>query len=224
MSEFEKFFARHNVMVGSFILALVFTAVAVLMTGFGNLQVAVSEIIVLVLIIALYCAFRSHEKNMMNTLIGAVLAIYLITYVNSVYASSVMIATVNELTADIVPTLVISLIEAVLFVILFVNHISVNCAHHSTKKRILFNQVIIVILIGYQIFSFVALTVIGAVNGQPATIVTAVPAIGKIFLFCMIVCIESKLNVYKVVREVSTEEGTWTEEKKEDVKNSIFGE
>ena len=216
MNAFQKFFANDRTMVVSFIIALICFIGATVFSFNVGLSMVVTNGLQLVFIIVLIWAFVKHEATIMHTVIGASLIVYIISDITAIIGDVSLVS----FTGSIGIAYAISIIDAVLFVILFINHLAINSAHKSVNGKILFNQIIIIILAAYQIATMVILLVSGYTDALSAVFIP----LAKVFLFAMIVCIESKLNAYKLIREECQANGTWTDEMKENAKKYYFGE
>ena len=240
MSKFEKFFANSNTLLVFFILAIICFGATLGYSAFLPGLDIITTVAVIIMLIVLYASFNGNWPNVMHTMTGSILVIF-------VYQNILKIAETIRLFVSAPPALpgdalekagqlvqnsdipapetnplmlAMPIIAAALFVILFFNHLSINSFHHSTKGRILLNQIIALVLVGYQ----VAVIIIAALTSPDAEFVISktVQSLGIIFIADIIVCIETKLNAYKLIREASAEDGSWTEKKKAKTKKDLF--
>lgn len=216
MSKIEKFFSGNKLINLAIVLFIVGYAEAFVMDCMGNPTDAISDMILLILVIVLFWAFAKGHTQAMHTLIGAVMIIFLYSFVmKAVTTLSAPVVNLSDIFGVVLP-----IINAALYVILFITHLSLNLTHHSARGRVLFNQIITIIMMIYQII--VIILVASASNSSSLTVVVIGKGIGQIFLLAIIISIETKLNAYKLVREDSLEKGTWTDEKKEETKKEFF--
>lgn len=233
MNDFENFFLNKKLLRASIAIAIICFAGSVI-TGCvpsssgPSVMNMIEGICMVGLVFAIYWSYTTHNLAVLNTLIGASLGVFVFAYVAGALSNILLLGITNEygLPANTLTT-VVALIEAVLFVWIFFNHLSVNAQHAPASKRILVNQIIIFIMIIYQIISIVIYVLTVCLSSAPATpviISNLFITVGKIFLFCIVICTETNLNFYKRTREQCEAEGTWTEEKKQETKIKAFGE
>jgi len=156
---------------------------------------SVAELIVLVCCqIALYFAYWKHSKNVMKGLLGALLMDQLLVSISAVPNSSH-----NEM-----PFAVIYL---VLIFALSVSHFIINSERHSSPRMVRINQIIAVLIV----LTGTAWNLLCIVDApDSAIIVSSLFAIlGFAGEVCLIVCVESRLDAYRLDREAAG----WTEEK-----------
>ena len=156
-----------------------------------------------VLVLFIYRAYASHDKNVMKGLMGSLLMELILNELCYVFGfQRVRIA--EEFSLGILPGVVFILVELVFFtlqIVLFINHFIINSDHHSSPERIQINRRVL--------FSLMA-TVVAQEAFSIATLssYTAATVIQQLLWFILeistygfIVCVESKIDEYKAIRE-----------------------
>jgi len=220
MTKFEKFFASRSIMFIFFFVAVVMYALKIAMLAvlipedIMNIIYIMIAAVMFCASIAMYRSYAKHEPNALNILVGAMLGLYFALFSINIY---------TQLSLDNVNVLGVTgcSVMLALFMILFVNHVQINSVHKSTRGRVLLNQVILIILAAYQIVLLVYECI--ALNDFRLATVAIADSIARIGLFIMIICVETKLNAYKIDRDVAKAEGTWTDEMKAETKEKHFG-
>ena len=224
MTKFEKFFASSKLLTTAFIIAFAgFIVSAVFsfipMNGIGiNIESSVFTIVTAVLILLLFVTFRKHETNLMHISTGAL-------FITFILSSIVFVVTAIVTIGSSPLFIILPLVEEALYIILFINHLTINTKHGPTRGRVVVNQVISVIICSYELFVIITYIVLAVQNPALTMLIVSyiVSALGKMFAFMMLVSIESKLNTYKVLREVFDKNGGWTEGMKQATKDDVFG-
>ncbi len=167
-----------------------------LVNSFSLISSVVPMMIRVLCVVFLYSSYRKHSKNVMKGLMGALLmaqvlnAITLFGFGNS----SVF------LTATRIAFLVLNLA-------LFINHFIINSDHHSSSKNVTLNQVIVILLAVLNTVRVIYLMTF--LPGTLSVIRFACDIIGYIGMTAIVVCVESRLDAYRLDREAAG----WTEEK-----------
>jgi len=148
----------------------------------------------IVCVIVLYVSYKRHSKNVMKGMMGALLAAQLITAIQ--YLSELLIP------ADYICYSLFAALSA----LLFVTHFIINSDRQASPRMIRFNQLLVVLL-------FLNNTAIGiawlVVDSAPLYFVINIgDLIGFLGMVASIVCVESRLDAYKLDREAAG----WTEE------------
>jgi len=147
-----------------------------------------------VCLISLYISYKKHSKNVMKGMIGALL-------------SAMLFDSTCWLDTDFGLDTVFSCVLIVLNIALFSNHFIINKEHHSKPFNIRINQ-FLVLLIGAVYIIWDVMWIINYPNGADifGAVVECVYSIG---VAVTIVCVESRLDAYRLDRE----KAGWTEEK-----------
>jgi len=143
----------------------------------------------------LYVSYIKHNKNAMKAQMGAILMAEISAAVCSV--GTHLFSTF----------FVYIVVQFVLALLLFVNHIAINSVHNSSPKKVFVNQIVCVLL---------AITVfVWDINGlsqckNTLEVFSVIcDMIGHPCMIAVVVCVESRLDAYRIGREAAG----WTEEK-----------
>lgn len=232
MKKFDLFFSKNGLLYASFIIAfagLIFSMVMSLvsggMSGFGGVVITG---IVAAFVLVLFIAIKKHIVHLFYITSGCVLASLVIMVTSLIQVAIAQMVAGYEIALI---NSIINFVEIALVVLFMINHMIINSLHKPSRGNILFNQIIAIILMAYQIVGVVFSVVesasliaeLGATFDVIVYMITGILGyLSTGFIFVMICCAESKLNVYKAIREQSVAEGTWTEEKKEETKENVF--
>ena len=172
----------------------------------GMYSLFIVDAIFLACVIALYIAYRQHNKNVQKGLLGAVLMWYLYDEVNYVVANIIFDPTAFTRYDNIWGRgyIVMSIVTMVLFSALFVNHFIINGDHHSRSVNIFINQLLVIVIAALSVASMVFQCFI--FDGDAVNIMEAVSwHLGLAALVLMIAAYESRFNAYKLKREAAAE-------------------
>jgi len=138
----------------------------------------------------LYISYKSHNKNVMKSLLGSLLMAMVI--------SDVIYVTLND---------VFALFFMTCDILLFFSHLLINSDRHSSPLRVRFSQCVIAV---YCIIEIIW-TVIHLINACSIYdyVFTFSSAVAYLSTASVIVCVESRLDAYRLDREAAG----WTEEK-----------
>lgn len=152
-------------------------------------------IVILMLSISLVFTYRSyvrHEKNVMKCLIGMVLTcVFIDDFLSLCYIFN------DAGSFDII----IESLHILADVLLIINHLIINSDHHSSPKHVKFSQY----LVGVEL----VLSIIGSVpyftnivNNSFDVVMLICDTLGFVSIYIVIVCIESRLDAYRIDREL----------------------
>jgi len=145
-------------------------------------------------VLGLYISYKKHSKNVMKPLMGALLmslVICQISFFSQTYS---------------VFDLFFNIICLLMAIILFLNHLVINSSRQASPSSIRTNQSC-ALLFAVTYFVWVALWVPMAVNGL-GRVLYAVFAVSVLCTLLTVVCVESRLDAYRLDREAAG----WTEE------------
>ncbi len=193
----KKLFTNDKFFLAMTLCAVVASALNVLLGLFVwglGLADCCSVLICFGCVVVLYSSYKKHSKNVMKGMMGALLMNLLLGSITNFSIFG------QEETAFLVSSLILN-------VVLFVNHFIINSDHHSSPCMVKMNQIIaglnVLFYIIWNAFSICfepsALNVIASVLN----------ALGMCGLVISIVCVESRLDAYRLDREAAG----WTEEK-----------
>lgn len=145
---------------------------------------------------ALYVSYRKHHKNVMKCLIGALLMALILDGVTSFSFMNV--------TADYICTPIFVLLSLGMFV----NHCIINESRKASPAQVGLNRVLVVAF-ALNMIIWVGSSLIILPVRPIDTISMVFYIIGCVCLAAVIICIESRLDAYRLDREAAG----WTEEK-----------
>jgi len=208
---FARFFAKESTMRGAFICTIALFAMNMIVKLFIPLvSLFICDTVFFICLIYLYVSFKRHNKNVQKGLLGAVLMWYLYDEVGFVVDGIILDAEVFKVYNSFsgIVYIVLSLLCAILFAGLFVNHFIINSDHHSRPVNIFINQLLIILI---ALFSIISIPFqIHVLTGHGWEIAEAVTwHTGLAALVVLIASYETRLDAYRIDRE----EAGWTEEK-----------
>lgn len=206
----DAFFGNTKVLRVSAVLALLGTlyfGIQTMVTGAVGLGLA--AIVVALLNVMGLSAYQIHEKRVMQLCMGAVLAalIQLLAIVAFPKTGVELIGSIRT----------INVIGFVLIFCFFLNNLALASTHHTSKGRILINQFIALVLI----VLYVTGIVFGLINASFDNSALSLGILCEVIFVC---ALESKLNIYKEIRDAKTAAGEWTEEEKQKAKEEVFSD
>ncbi len=156
---------------------------------------AMSSLIATGCLIGLQVSYNKHQKNVMKGMMGALLA--------SVVISCASMLHEIEFTIDYV----IAPVTIILALGLFANHFIINESHEAGPVNIRVNQILVMLIaIAMLMWNAIWFPYSDSWIGLLTTIVYMV---GFVFTMVSVVCVESRLDAYRLDREAAG----WTEEK-----------
>lgn len=154
--------------------------------------------------IVLYIAYQKHEKNVMKGMMGALLMIQLLGCILNFTLFGIDSPVFS---AVYIESSIYSGILLILTTALFINHFIINSDHHSSPRMIYINQILAIAIILFNAFwNFRGICVYPNWQNIVTSILDAFAYGG---VLCIIVCVESRLDAYRIDRETAG----WTEEK-----------
>ncbi len=206
----DAFFGSTKVLRVSAVLALLgalYFGIQTMVTGTVGLGLA-AIVIALINVMAL-SAYQIHEKRVMQLCMGAVLAALIQLLAILAFPRQGI-----EVPGSIRTIYVIGFILIFGF---FLNNLALASAHHTSKGRILINQFIALLLI----VLYVTGIVFGLINEAFDSAALDLGILCEVIFVCSL---ESKLNIYKEIRDAKESAGKWTEEEKQKAKDDVFSE
>ena len=205
MERFEDFFLNDKVLKAMPWIFTVTTVIYVVMAFFSYgleslLTTGIIDILTAVMLFALVGSYAKHEKNVMKGLMGALMAFLLVRYIDIVISSWRM--TAEYIGFGLIFRSVIYSLILICFAVVFCNHFLLAREHGGSTVKIRLNQGAVIILIGLDLALIVFNIVFSAQNVVDLTdsVITFMMLIGQIAVFNAIVCIESRLNIFKTLR------------------------
>ncbi len=134
-------------------------------------------------------SYRKHSKNVMKGLLGALLMAALLSAIECFGSAASL---VDKVCAPIVLVAVLGL---------FVSHFYINSDHHSKPGMIRLNQVLWLVLAVVWALNVIAWACVS--GGALSILMSVVVALGRIFMGASVVCVESRLDAYRIEREAN---------------------
>ncbi len=200
----------------SSVLAAVFWLIAIAHAAgnIRNLAYILQMILMVTCIVFNYFAYRNRENSLCKSLIGALLGVHicdLLYFLSEHYF---------EYGLDMETwVLIAQLISAVM---LFANHFKMMAEHNSNKNTVFFSQALIIVKSLITIADY-ALCLTLPFGEYGINIGLLFDGLGCIASYILVVCVEARLDSYRLIRESAEAEGIWTEEMKEETKLKVFG-
>lgn len=169
-----------------------------------------AEIALPLLIVFLLIAFKKGETNIQKTLLGALLFFlvsmnfpYGIYYIEDYFLGGY---DASWLYYGIIYT-----ISGVMEVGIFVSHCLLQSDHIGSNKLVVLNRLFCVVVIGVYVFDIFHSFVFEDIylNNE-----YMLDSIAEILLIVMVICMETKIQMYKKIRTEAISSGTWTSEEK----------
>ena len=159
-----------------------------------------------VLALCLYLSYKDHQKNVMKGLMGA--SLMWLFAEETEYVKAIAFYDKDYYTAafgDQYKTFLgVKIITVILIFSVFVFHFLINSEHHSSPFEVGANKFLSIAIAAAYAADMVFT---GVCTGKFATIMVCY-CLFKIFLMLMVVCVEAKLDIFRLKRE----ENGWTEE------------
>jgi len=193
----EKLFTSNKFFLTAVILAtagFLYTVVKCLCPSYLNIQTAVCTLALAVCEIVLYTSYQKHDKNVMKGIMGGLLIGLFMISTRYIDASDVM-------------DRMFGIPYAIIVALLVINHFIINSDRHPKPIVIEMNQVIV-----WLCFFVIVLWNLVSVITRCSPIVIADAFFNIVSMFGLaasVVCIESRLDAYRLDREAAG----WTAEK-----------
>ena len=208
-NSWTEFFGSNKVLSASSIigavLSLLFGAFEITQKSYGA---ALNSFIIAATVLGIWLSFRAHEKKIMQNLMSVLTAVLLVNHVNT-YADSILSGNFSAM----------SILQAVSFLLLLdllINNLGILSEHHTNPSRVTLSQIVLALLL---LISLVILMI--SFTGDLNLGLCA--PFAMVFYVLTIVSIETKLDLYKAIRDEKTEEGSWDEDTKQQAKDEVFG-
>jgi len=159
------------------------------------LTMALTLVVCCTCILTLYLSYVSHNKNIMKPMMGALMM-------------ALLMDSFSYISSDMPVDRILTPIYVVLSLALFINHMVINGTRRSRPTAIALNRIIVLALVLLQtVWTCVALATF--ISGTWHVIGNIAYIFGYPCMAASIVCIESRLDAYRLDREAAG----WTEEK-----------
>lgn len=195
----DKFFLVATVfsVLTAIVSLVLFLLSGISLVDFGLFNLLSSNMLVPLCVIGLYKSYQSHNKNIMKYLMGLLMAIAALV---DLYFLSGYIAS-NKFNSNYV--IIIYVLLVVLDFVLIGNHLVLNSDHGSHPTNIKTNQITIFILAILNVTNFIVFAFNPKYNGTSLEVQIGMIStmLTYLFAYTSIVCVESRLDFYKAIRE-----------------------
>lgn len=203
MKWFEDIFTKSKLMIVSGVLGVLsclFLAVYGFITHFDGY---VNYAMLAILSAALLICYKKGETSAQKALAGAVLAVLVQFYSLCVFGGA------YRSEAPLTFVVIAECLEAVGYIVIFLNHILLQIDHKGDKAVIRVNQLVLVFTLAVQLAEFIV-----QLSDRNNIYIMKLHAFSFFCLAAMITCMESRIQKYKARRFAGMENGTWTEEER----------
>ena len=202
MDVMRKFFTNDTVFKICFFLGVIFQACYLTFQNIsafvnsGEVELRLTGFFCLACLIVVFISYWKHAKNLMKNMLGATLAM--------LYS----MANFNPAGAEWKIETAFRFISMILSLALFVNHFIINSDRHSSPVHININQWLLFFLTLNTVAWSVYMAFFNTALGVTGSVFEIVNMIGYVGFYGTIVCVESRLDAYRIDRE----KAGWTEE------------
>lgn len=202
---------KSALLLAMFILFAVFQVAGIILFSIGakytDLVWIVESVIVIVESFLIYFSYRTHTKNVMKPLLGAILMLLLLDSVNTAFSSiqdftyglSFYISN-SALMVRIIMNIAIFVVMAAINVM----HYVINTTHHSSPLKIKLNKLFYIFYVALVFAMSVCELCVTTVAIAPVGI--ALSLLADVFLINMVIIIESSLDEFRLERELNAEQ------------------
>jgi len=157
------------------------------------LSLGLTYVILAVCLLCLFFSYESHSKNVMKGLMGGLLM-------------TVVILSLNGLEAELLLDKICGVLFLIFAVALTVNHFLINRTHSASPAQVFLNQFIALLMFLNHLSWSIGLICLSPI--LPNIVSSLVSAVAMLCMLASVVCIETKLDAYRLDREAAG----WTEE------------
>lgn len=195
-NSFVSLFSNDKLMLAATVIATIASLIQSLLNAeivsyFSAFTFLANAICVLVL----YISYKKHDKNVMKGLMGA---IFMLLLLRNVEQCTNMIQNYEKPSYISVAGLAIT---SLFVLILMINHFIINSDRHSKPWNVKLNQSCFIILLITQVVLGMILIIIS--DSMFLRISYLISIFTKVSTICVIICIETKMEGYKALREAN---------------------
>lgn len=172
---------------------------------YGLLSYSFPLFCVALVLISLFVSYKNGETNCQKSLMGALL-FYLFADNLDMFATSLDYNGISNVIT------IRTGISVALALVIFYNYLVAQSDHIGIKRNVIISQVTIFAMLIFFVVSFVQTLKVGALVSDIFFY------IAQISTYIMIVCIETKVQIYKGVRMRLKSEGAWNDETRKENK------
>ena len=204
---FKNIFNNSKVLLLSCILGCIFFIVAgVLYIGdYGLLSYSFPLFCVALVLISLFVSYKNGETNCQKSLMGALL-FYLFADNLDMFATSLDYNGISNVIT------IRTGISVILALVIFYNYLVAQSDHIGIQRNVIISQTTIFAMFIFFVVSFVQTLKVSVLVSDIFFY------IAQISTYIMIVCIETKVQIYKDVRMRLKTEGAWNDETRKENK------
>ena len=187
----EKIFIDDRVFTGAAItsaVGFILHAECALMPAFSDFPGAMNYLLCGGCMLAMLISYRRHSKNVMKGMMGALLAISLSNAFNAADTAGGF-------------DVILSWVSIVSLGALFINHFLINSTHYSSPQNIRINQMLVLAVMAVDVCRFVQL--LAAARTTMDSIDALLFLLGDLPFAAAVICIESRLDLYRAQREAA---------------------
>ena len=200
-------FNNSKVLLVSCIIGCIsFIIAGVLYIGdYGLLSYSFPLFCVALVLISLFVSYKNGETNCQKSLMGALL-FYLFADNLDMFATSLDYNGINNVIT------IRTGISVILALIIFYNYLAAQSDHIGIKINVIISQATIFVMLVFFIISFIQTLKAGVLASDIFFY------IAQISTYIMIVCIETKVQIYKRIRMRLKSEGAWNDDTRQENK------
>jgi len=205
MSKINLFFQKKSILVFSIILSLFLWAISLGNSLMYNLRpsFACNSGLFFLLVLGMLLAYNKGNINIQKMLFGSILFAFVKFLIDVI---------IESFGAGMITIGWVCVVLLLFSVIIFVFHMLQQTEHDGKKAYIVINHLCgVVILLG------IIILIISKINGT-LSYSNFIGPLAAAFTYLMVICMESRVAAYKLLRTESRQNGTWTEEKRNEAK------
>ncbi len=189
----KKLFTSDRFFLAMTLCAVIGEAIAAIIDMFSMPDFLVADIQLLfrvALVVMLYRSYYRHNKNVMKGMMGCLLTAQVLTGFSLAASSSLF--TGEKFLCYLYLLFSLSM---------FVNHFIINSDHHSSPTAVRINEICAILLVLVGICFTIGMIVYN--NSALNVLCSVVDAIGFAGMASVVVCVESRLDAYRIEREAN---------------------
>lgn len=167
------------------------------------IKLAIFGVIFFLLTGGMTLSYIKGETNIQKMLFGSLILFLIVDYIEIVEV---------YITYQIIPTAIVTGITLVILIVFFICHALQQQDHIGKTVNVVINQ-----CCGIIIILTVAFLTVGLVYGT-IVLTDYTFSVAMVFTTCLIICMETRINVYKQIRAKHKANGDWNEETRAEAK------
>ena len=146
-------------------------------------------------VIVLYLSYKKHDKNVMKGMMGAILMLMLLRSADNFSRTALEIAEPGLL------RIIAMAIPVIIMLAIMINHFIINADRHSKPWNVKVNQILFVILLVVQVLYRMYNVVVSDSMFLRMSYLVSIFTMSS--TICLLICIETKMEGYKALREAN---------------------